>query len=101
MEKHEYCARVKGALEKLHGCRADYHETVPVLVALGDKTLWQGEVEVFLLTGHPRAVRAYAWSEAEDPGDFEEGFVAVLEIPPVDSAKAAVRNQLKIRSCVC
>lgn len=58
------------------------------------KTVWQGEVEVFDLHGHPKAKRAYAWSHIDGPNDEGERFVAVLEIPPVDSAKRAVQVQI-------
>ena len=48
-------------------------------------------VEVFDLTGHPKAKRAYGWSHKDGPKDQDEKFVTVLEIPPVDSAQAAVK----------
>ena len=28
----------------------------------GDKTVWEGVVESFAITGHPKAKRCYAWS---------------------------------------
>jgi hypothetical protein len=42
----------------------------------------------------PKSKRAYAWSYREGPNDEGERFVAVLEIPPVDSAKQAVQVQI-------
>jgi len=53
-----------------------------------------GDVEVFDLTGHPKAKRAYAWSHVHGKNDEGERFVAVLEIPPVESALTAVRVQI-------
>jgi hypothetical protein len=50
------------------------------------QTVWHGEVEVFDLTGHPKAKRCYAWIHREGLGEQGERFVAVLEIPPVVSA---------------
>jgi len=58
------------------------------------ETVWKGEVEVYDLTGHPKAKRAYAWSHLDGKGDDRERFVAVLEIPPVESAVTAVRVQI-------
>ena len=58
------------------------------------KTVWQGDVEVFDLTGHPKAKRAYAWSHLDGAKDERTRFVAVLEIPPVDSAQRAVQVQI-------
>jgi hypothetical protein len=43
------------------------------------------------LTGHPKAKRAYAWSHLDGKHDERTRFVAVLEIPPVVSAEAAMR----------
>ncbi len=52
------------------------------------QTVWDGVVEVFQLSGHPQAKRCYAWSFSEDEGPH---YVAVLALPPVDSACTAVR----------
>jgi len=75
----------------LHGCGAVHRETVPVHEVFRGQTVWQGEVEVFDLTGHPKAKRAYGWSHREGKSDEGERFVAVLEIPPVVSPVTAVR----------
>lgn len=56
--------------------------------------MWQGDVEVFDLHGHPKAKRAYAWSHIDGANDESERFVAMLEIPPVDSAKRSVQVQI-------
>jgi len=55
------------------------------------KTIWNGEVEVFDLNGHPKAKRAYGWSHPDGVDNKTERFVAVLEIPPVDSPQTAVK----------
>ena len=53
------------------------------------KIRWQGEVEIFALHGHPEARYCYAWSYLDD--NQIEQHTAVLEIPPVDSPRNAVR----------
>jgi hypothetical protein len=58
------------------------------------KTVWEGDVEVFDLHGHAKAKRAYAWSHLDGKHDERTRFVAVLEIPPVESAETAVRVQI-------
>ncbi len=78
----------------MHGAGATWRETVPVHEMFRGQTAWRGEVEVFDLTGHPKAKRAYAWSHQEGKNDQGERFVAVLEIPPVDSAKTAVQASI-------
>ncbi|HEV7926051.1 MAG TPA: hypothetical protein VGR14_11875, partial [Verrucomicrobiae bacterium] len=60
--------------------------SVPVHEVYEGKTVWQGDVEVFALTGHPKANRCYGWTYGEP-----EQFITILELPPVDSAAAAVK----------
>jgi hypothetical protein len=90
----EYIERVKLAVEHLHNCGAIHRATVPVHEAFRGETVWQGDVEVFDLTGHPKAKRAYAWSHLDGKNDERTRFVAMLEIPPVESAETAVRVQI-------
>jgi hypothetical protein len=94
VNKQDYIARVQVALSQLHNCGATWRETVPVHEIFQGKTVWQGNVEVFDLHNHPKAKRAYAWSHREGKNDEGERFVAVLEIPPVESAVTAVRVQI-------
>jgi hypothetical protein len=89
--KQDYLAQVQVAVSQLHNCGATWHETVPVHEVFRGKTVWQGDVEVFDLTGHPKAKRCYAWSHLDGANDERTRFVAVLEIPPVVSAETAVR----------
>lgn len=80
---------LQNAIRRLHECEADYLETVPVTETFQGQTVWEGDVEVFSLRGHPKALRCFAWSHETEGKD--KRFVAVLELPPVDSAQAAVR----------
>ncbi len=92
--KQDYIARLQTAVQHLHNCGAVYRETMQVHEVFNGQTVWQGDVEVFDLHGHPKAKRAYAWAHIDGPKDERERFVAVLEIPPVDSAKRAVQVQI-------
>lgn len=89
-----YLNRLKLAIEHLHKASATWRETVPVHEVFRGATVWRGNVEVFDLTGHPKAKRVYAWSHREGKNDKGERFVAVLEIPPVESAKTAVQASI-------
>lgn len=89
--KSDYIARVQVALMQMHNCGAIWRETVPVQEVFQGKTIWDGEVEVFDLTGHPKAKRAFGWSHPDGADNKTERFVSVLEIPPVDSAQTAVK----------
>ena len=90
----EYIDRVKLALEHLHNCGAIHCATVPVHEVFRGQTVWKGFVEVFTLSGHPKAKKAYAWSHPDGPDDTGERFVTVLEIPPVESPVTAVRASI-------
>jgi hypothetical protein len=92
--RQDYLGRLQVAVEQLHRCGAVHRSTVPVHEVFQGKTVWQGDVEVFDLTGHPKAKRCYAWSHLDGQNDERTRFVAVLEIPPVESADTAVRVQI-------
>jgi len=92
--KREYLDRLQVAIQELHKCGAIWSQTVPVHEVFRGQTVWRGEVEVYDLTGHPKAKRCYAWSHREGPKDQGERFVAVLEIPPVNSPKTAVQASI-------
>lgn len=91
MANKTYIERLQLAVEHLHKCSAVHRSTVPVEEVFQGKTIWKGRVEVFDLTGHPKAKRAYAWSHRDGKDDSDERFVAVLEIPPVTSPETAVK----------
>lgn len=76
------------AFFNLHKCVAKYVETVPVIERFKGQTVWDGDVEVFDLHGHPTATRGYAWAYDKAKGSE---IVAVLELPPVISPKTAVQ----------
>jgi hypothetical protein len=78
------------AVERMHYCTATWLESVPVLETFQGKTVWDGVVHVFALSGHPSAVRCYAWSSPVEESKKRRVF-AVLHQPPVASALDAVR----------
>ena len=89
-----YIKRLEAVIFQFHGATATYCETVPVHEVFQGQTVWQGEVEVFDLTGNPKAKCAYAWNHKERPNDQGEGFVAVSEIPLVESAVTTTRASI-------
>jgi hypothetical protein len=89
-----YLTSLQFVIRDLHGCGSKHVKTVPVHEVFRGQTVWQGEVEVFDLVGHPKAKRAYAWSHREGQNDEGERFVAVLELPPVISPVTAVRASI-------
>lgn len=71
--KQDYLARLQVAVEHLHNCGAHYLRTEPVHEVFHGQTVWKGDVEVFGLTNHSKAKRAYAWSHREGKNDEEGG----------------------------
>ena len=71
---------------------------MPVVEESQGEVIWQGEVEVFSVN-HRQAKRAYAWAHVEGKDDQGKKFVAVLELPPVNSpqtaVKAAIMSEIK------
>jgi len=92
--KQDYIAKLQVAVSQLHNCEAHWLRTVPVHEVFKGKTVWQGDVEVFGITGHPKAIRCYAWSHLDGSSDEKTRFVTVLEIPPVKSAETAVQASI-------
>ena len=84
--KSDYIAKIQVAIMQLHNCGATWRASVPVHEIFQGKTLWQGDVEVYDLNGHPKAQRCYAWTHGEP-----EEFITILEIPPVTDAPSAVK----------
>ena len=79
---------IQRAVEKAAGCPVRYVESLLVVEWFREHTVFEGVVEVFDLEGHPKAKRAYGWLKW---GGENARYTAALEIPPVDSANAAVR----------
>ena len=67
-----------------------YVETVAVVEEFQVETIWQGDVEVFDLSGHPKATRGYGWGYTTTDSGGQRYFT-VLELPPVDSPQTAVK----------
>lgn len=84
--KKDYIERLLLTIQHLHNCAAVHRESVPVHEVFQGKTVWEGDVEVFDLAGHPKAKRCYGWTYGEP-----EEFITILELPPVDSAQSAVK----------
>jgi hypothetical protein len=81
--------RLHEAIRRMHGCESVHVSTLPVKEVFQGKVAWEGEVELFELSGTQAARQCYAWSQPQ--ADGSERFFAVLKLPPVTSAETAVR----------
>jgi hypothetical protein len=80
-------------VEKLHACECVHDSTVHVREAPEGLPVWDGEVEVFTLMGHPRGQQALAWMLENEAK--QQRFVIILAIPPITSPNAAVLSVLR------
>lgn len=92
--KSVYITALKEAIWHMHGSRAFHLKTEHVHETFEGKTVWDGDVEIFSLTNHPKALHAFAWAHLDGAKDEKTRFVAVLEIPPVIDAKTAVQASI-------
>ena len=74
-----------------HSVPSRWIETVHVDERHEGKVVWQGEIEVFALEGHAKAVLCYAWAEPPHKEGQKPRVYAVLKTPPVASAADAVK----------
>ena len=91
MKEPDYINSLQEAIHHFHGCESSHVKTEQVIELFNDKVVWNGEVEVFRLVNYPGAKQCYAWAYFEDEQQTQKKIVTILEIPPVDSAQAAVR----------
>ncbi len=75
--------RLQQAIRDLHGLDAEHVRSEPVHEGFRGETVWQGTVEVFTVTAHPKATHAYAWSSKTT--------AARRIVPPVNSPQNAVK----------
>jgi hypothetical protein len=82
--------QLQRAVEGQHGGTAKLAYVSHVRELYGHELVWDGEVHVFDLEGHPEATRAYAWSRPIK-GSNKRRFYAVLHLGTIHSAIDAVR----------
>ena len=76
--------RFQEAIYATHGTQSQLLTRESVIEEFEGETVWEGEVLVFTLQGHPTASLCYAW-------EVDGQITAVLHQGPVDSPLAAVR----------
>lgn len=83
------------AVETTHGVKARYEGFTFVHEAVNGRTLWKGYVDIYAITDHPTAARAFAWSSGKR-GTLRH--TAILAVPPILSAHEAVRAAISGRA---
>jgi hypothetical protein len=88
---------LRDAIRHLHGADSRHVATEYVHdVAPTGEVAWDGDVEVFELSGSDKPLRCYAWSEATT--GTKRRFFAVLGVGQIDSATRAVRASILMDS---
>jgi len=83
-----YLQNLSEAVASLHGCNCSHSGTSRVIEFYDGQKVFDGDVETFTLSGHPKASEAFAWA-------FHNGtqpqYLAVLKVPPIENPSDAVR----------
>ena len=88
MTAPNYIEHLQKAIKRTFGLESKHVETLAVVETFRGDVLFEGDVEVFDVTGHPDAKRCYAWAENHETGSNS---TVVLERPPIKNALDAVR----------
>lgn len=84
----EYLQNLKEAVTALHGCDCVHSGTSRVVEQFESTAVFDGPVETFTLSGHPKASEAFAWAFHNGK---EPQYIAVLRIHPINDPSDAVR----------
>src|SRR5471032_3020351 len=93
-----YMDELQKAVEQRGGCVAHFEQFTPVHETSFGEIVWEGDVAVFLLEGHPRARRCYAWGFPSDDEAAQWKMTTVLGVAPVVSAETAVKAAIAVRT---
>ncbi len=88
--------QLKKSVETQHNCAATFRNILPVREVFKGQVVWDGVVHVFDVN-HPDTNTCYAWSSPIEDSDNRK-FYAALGVPPVNSAKDAVRAAIVAES---
>jgi hypothetical protein len=88
MANMDYIEALTHAIKQGFSCEAKHIKTEHIKEVFKGETVWEGEVEVFEITSHPKAKQAYGWGFREDK---KAEFATVLGLPPINNSQDAVK----------
>lgn len=88
MAVSKYLQNLHAAVAALHGCDCSHSRTSRVIEFHEGEKFFEGPVEIFTLSGHPKVSEAFAWPY--DNGE-EPQYLAVLKVPPINDPSDAIR----------
>ncbi len=84
-----YFNRLREAIKASHEVESHHLFSALVKEEIEGQAPWEGNVEVFALSGHSRTDRCYAWGYQDETGEWL--ITTVLGIGPVISPAVAVK----------
>jgi hypothetical protein len=90
----KYIEKLRNVIFQRHGCESSWIESLPVHDVFNGQIVWDGFVEVFRLSEHPKAKIGYAWIDQGGIDDTRAIIETVLELPPVESPLSAVQTSM-------
>jgi hypothetical protein len=85
-----YHAELARVIEATHGLHAIHLETKRVKDVFDGEVAWEGEVEIFAVTGHAVAKQCFAWGFRREGGQGWD-MTTILSVPPVTTPELAVK----------
>lgn len=91
--KLDYLSALEAAIIINHKCKPTHVETHFVMEKTASYDIvWEGDVEIFNLTGHQEAKICYAWQHVDEKGHIK--FFVILGNQFIDSPRRAVQAAL-------
>jgi hypothetical protein len=88
---------LQDAIRPLHGVESRHVDTVHVREVHAGQLVWEGDIEVFQLVKHPKAKKAFAWSEATTGARRREGADQIRPLPTSSHALVSVSASTRQR----
>jgi hypothetical protein len=88
---------LRQVVESQHACKAGLVRTVFVTTTIDGEGVWEGEVYVFDLAGHPKANQAYAWLNPRESSRRPK-VVSMLRHQDIATPSEAVQATLTVKT---
>lgn len=85
----EYLWNLAETIARMHDCFVEHSETARVIERVGVETAFDGDVEVFDVSGQPKATQAFGWAWEDAAGQVQ--YIGILNVPPIDWPREAVQ----------
>jgi hypothetical protein len=86
-----YIDALQRIITEIHGCSSEHWDTAHVREVIGETVIWEGDVEIFYVFGHPKARRCFAWVRERARLHQPVRFFAILDSTFIHSAEDAVK----------